>query len=135
MSDSILNSTKKVLGLAEDYTEFDIDILMHINSALSTLTQLGVGPILGFNIEDAAATWTEFLGGDPRYNSAKSYVYLRVRRLFDPPQTSFHLTALNEQIQELEWRLNVQHELDTWIPIEPTPTGGLALDGGSAYGG
>lgn len=107
MSDSILNSTKKVLGVDADYDVFDLDILMHINSVFPTLTQLGIGPVNGFMIEDADATWWDFLGDNPNLNSVKTYVYLRVRLLFDPPSTSFVITAMQEQIKELEWRLNV----------------------------
>jgi hypothetical protein len=107
MSDSILNSTKKVLGIEADYSAFDLDILMHINSVFTTLNQLGVGPVSGFMIEDAEPTWFDFLGANVNLNSVKSYVYLRVRLLFDPPSTSYHLTAIKEQVKELEWRLNV----------------------------
>jgi hypothetical protein len=114
VSNSILTSTKKVLGVDEEYTAFDMDILMHINTVFSTLNQIGVGPVEGFAIENAATTWDSFLGTDPRLNNVKTYVYLRVRYLFDPPTTSFHLTAMKEQIQELEWRLNVHREATEW---------------------
>jgi hypothetical protein len=110
MADSILESTKKALGLVPEYKVFDSDIVMHINTALGTLCQLGVGPSEGFMIEDDSATWDTFLGTDLRLNQAKSYVYLRARLLFDPPGTSFVLDAMKQQIQELEWRLNVQAE-------------------------
>lgn len=120
MSNSILTSTKKALNLAEDYTAFDPDIILHINSVFSTLNQLGVGPVNGFMIEDKEATWDAFLGDDPRLNHVKTYVYLRVRMLFDPPQTGFHTTAMQEQIKELEWRLNVQREDTEWVnPLLP----------------
>lgn len=110
MESSILTSIKKVLGVDEAYTVFDRDILMHINAAFSTLTQLGVGPPEGFLVEDETTAWEDFLGEDPRLNSAKSYVYLKTRMLFDPPATSFHIEAMNEQIKEFEWRLTVQVE-------------------------
>jgi hypothetical protein len=110
MSNSILQSTKKTLGLAEDYTAFDQDIIMHINSVFSTLVMLGVGPETGFVIEDETDTWDEFTT-DVRLNSVKSYMYLKVRLLFDPPSTSFVLSALQEQIKELEWRMNVYREV------------------------
>ena len=120
MSTSILSSTKKALNLAEDYTAFDPDIIMHINSVFSTLNQLGVGPVNGFMIEDKEATWEAFLGDDPRLNHVKTYVYLRVRMLFDPPQTGFHTEAMKEQIRELEWRLNAQREDTEWVnPLLP----------------
>lgn len=119
MSDSILTSTKKVLNLASDYDAFDIDVIMHINSVFSTLHQLGVGPAGGFMIEDDAATWETFLGNDPRLNHIKTYVYLRVRLLFDPPNTGFHTKAMEEQIKELEWRINAQREDTQWVPPLP----------------
>lgn len=132
MSDSILTSTKKVLGLDEDYTAFDPDILMHINSVFSTLCQLGIGPAGGFAIEDATAEWVDFLGGDPRLNSVKTYVYLRVRLLFDPPTTSFVQDSMKRQIEELEWRLNVQWEGSGWTnPFDQVVSGDITLDGGS----
>ena len=108
MSKSILNSTKKILGIAEDYTAFDLDIITHINSVFTTLQQLGVGPVEGFMIEDALPTWEHFLGDDKRLNSVKTYVYMRVRLMFDPPATSFAISSMQEQVKELEWRLNVQ---------------------------
>ncbi len=110
MTDSILTSVKHVLGLTEEYTAFDIDVIMHINSALATLFELGIGPETGFQIEDADATWTEFLGATPTLNSVKTYVYLRVRLLFDPPATSYHLSSMKEQIDELQWRLTAHHD-------------------------
>lgn len=118
---SILNSVKKVLGLAEDYTVFDEDVIMHINTAFSTLTQLGVGPPEGFMIEDATAEWNEFIVDDIQYNSVKSYVFLKVSMLFDPPQTSYLITAKEKQIQELEWRLNVHREETGWTDPDPDP--------------
>jgi hypothetical protein len=116
MTNSILTSTKKILGVADDYTAFDLDILTHINSAFATLHQLGIGPAQGFMIEDDTPTWDAFLGSDMRLNAVKTYVYLRVRLLFDPPSTSYHLTALKEQIAEQEWRLNTYREEEGWFP-------------------
>jgi hypothetical protein len=115
VSNSILNSIKKMLGVSEDYTVFDTDIILHINSVLSTLTQLGIGPEAGYSIENANATWDAFIGDDPRLNSVKSYVYLRVRLLFDPPSTSYLIEAYKEQIREHEWRLNVIREETAWV--------------------
>lgn len=114
MDDSILNSVKKILGIAPDYDAFDTDVIIHINSVFSTLTQLGLGPNEGFMIEDASAVWEDFLLGDMRLNAIKTYVYLRVRILFDPPTTGFVLAALQEQIKELEWRMNVVREADSY---------------------
>lgn len=120
MSDSILTSTKKVLGIADDYTAFDVDILMHINSVFSTLSQLGIGPETGFMIEDDTETWEDFLGTDLNLNQVKSYMYLRVRLMFDPPTTGHHVTALKEQVKEMEWRLNVhrEHLIEPYVPPE-----------------
>lgn len=106
---SILRSTKKTLGLSPDNDDFDYDIIMHINTVFSFLNQLGVGPDEGFMIEDDTATWEDF-ETDVRLNSIKSYIYLRVRILFDPPATSFVLSAIQEQIKEMEWRMNVYRE-------------------------
>ena len=121
MEQSILISTKKILGIAEDYTVFDLDIITHINTAFSTLTQLGVGPIEGFMIEDAIEVWTDFdpIDDDRQYNAVKSYIFLRVRLLFDPPTTSYLITATEKQIQELEWRLNTYREETEWVDPEP----------------
>lgn len=110
MSESILDGTKKALGLDPAYDVFDAEIVMHINSVFATLNQLGIGPVDGYEIEDASALWDHFLAGKPKFNSLKTYMYLRVRLLFDPPATSFAITAIKEQITELEWRLNVQRE-------------------------
>ena len=115
MSGSILNTTKKILGLTEDYTVFDLDIIIHINSILNVVTQLGIGPEDGFMIEDATATWEDFLGSDKRLNAVKTYVYLRVRLLFDPPTTSYLINAMESQCRELEWRLNVTREGEQWL--------------------
>lgn len=122
MSTSILDSTKKILGLEADYTAFDLDILTHINSVFVDLQQLGIGPEEGFSIEDSTEVWDSYLGGDPNLNSVKTYVYLRVRLLFDPPTTSYLIGSMNEQIQKLEWRLNVQREGEAWTdPSLATP--------------
>lgn len=126
MTDSILDTTKKVLGIESSYTAFDLDVLMHVNSALATLNQLGIGPEEGFEIEDATAVWSDFLGTDKRYNPVKTYVYLRVRLLFDPPSTSFAIEAIKNQLQELEWRLNVHREAVTYPSV--VLYGGFRID-------
>lgn len=105
--DSILDSIKKLLGITEEYTHFDPDIIMHINSAFFTLNQLGVGPDEPFKIEDKSDTWDDFVSGQD-VEAIKSYIGLKVRTLFDPPTNSSLLSAINEQIKEFEWRLNVQ---------------------------
>ncbi len=134
MSDSILTSTKKVLGVEASYTSFDIDVTMHINSVFSTLAQLGIGPVNGFMIQDEATTWDEFLGADLNLNSVKTYMYLRVRLLFDPPSTPFAINAMKEQVTELEWRLNVHREASSWvtpqIPVDNEVYEVTVIDGG-----
>lgn len=105
--DSILTSTKKLLGIAEDYEHFDTDIVIHINSALSVLTQLGVGTDKGFHIEDASTLWSDFLCDDSRLEFVKTYIYLKVKLGFDPPTSSAAIDAIGRQISELEWRINV----------------------------
>lgn len=111
--DSVLTSIKKLLGIAEEYEHFDSDIVMYINSAFSVLTQLGVGPEEGFRIEDASTTWSEFLYDDPRLEMVRTYVYLKVKQVFDSNFSSAAvIEAINRQIQELEWRINVTVDPD-----------------------
>lgn len=109
---SILNTIKKALGLDPSYDVFDTDIVMHINSTFATLSQLGVGPEEGFSIEDDSTTWQDFLGlaETNKLLFVKSYMYLKVRLLFDPPTTSFAIDAMKKNAEEYEWRLNVQTE-------------------------
>lgn len=109
---SILTSIKKMLGVDEEYDCFDTDIILHINSVLMILTQLGVGPSEGFIITDKTATWKDFLKDTKKLESVKSYVYLKVKLLFDPPLSSAVMDATNSLIRELEWRLNVAGEED-----------------------
>lgn len=109
--ESILTSIKKMLGIAAEYTHFDPDIIMHINSVFMTLTQLGVGPSEGFYIEDDLTEWTEFIPDVTKLQAVKTYMYLRVRLVFDASSIgSATLAAYERQIQELEWRLNVAAE-------------------------
>lgn len=108
--DSILTSIKKLLGIEEDYDHFDPDIIMHINSVFMILTQLGVGPSEGFSIEDDAAVWTDFVSSLQNLEAVKSYVYLKVKLLFDPPASSAVMESINRQISELEWRLYITVE-------------------------
>lgn len=108
--DSILTSIKKLLGIEESYEHFDTDIIIHINSAFSDLTQLGVGPAEGFRISDSYATWKDFTKDEIKLESVKDLVYLKVRLIFDPPSSSYVLTAFENRIKELEWRLNVAAE-------------------------
>ena len=112
--ESILTSVKKMLGIPEDYEHFDADIIMHINSVFMILTQLGVGPAEGFTIMDEDAIWSDFIQDKKTIESVKSYMYLKVRLLFDPPLSAAVLDSMNRLISELEWRLNVA--------VDPDPT-------------
>ena len=107
METSILDSIKKLLGIPSEVTEFDTDILIHINSVFSILTQLGVGPSSGFSIEDSSSEWSDFIGDDARLSDVKSFVYLKTRLLFDPPASSAAMDAMNRMASEWEWRINV----------------------------
>ena len=113
MADSILNTIKKMLGLGADYTVFDIDIMVHINSAFMVLHQLGVGTETVFSIEDATTKWSDFLTEESLYSAVKTYIYLSVKLVFDPQPYSFINESLKKQKDELEWRLGVQ------VPIPP----------------
>lgn len=105
---SILNSIKKRLGISEEYEHFDDDIIMDINSVFSILTQMGVGPSTGFIITDQDAEWTDFMEDMIKLEFVKTYVYLKVRLMFDPPQSSAVTESINRQISELEWRIFIQ---------------------------
>lgn len=107
MEESILTSIKKLLGVPEEYKQFDADIIMHINSAFSILTQLGVGPSNGFSISDEEKEWHDFIGDDGKIEMVKSYIHLKVKLLFDPPLSSAVIEAINQMVKELEWRINV----------------------------
>lgn len=107
-TNSILTSTKKLLGLAEEYEDFDADIIIHINSVLTILSQLGVGPKGGFVVMDELATWSDYLGDDENLEFVKSYVYLKVKLLFDPPTSTSVAESINRILGELEWRINVE---------------------------
>ena len=109
--ESILTSIKKLLGIAEEYEHFDADLIMHINSVFLILTQIGVGPSDGFIIADSNATWNDFVPDDnKKMQAVKSYVYLKVKLLFDPPTSSSLLESTKALISEYEWRLNVAAE-------------------------
>jgi hypothetical protein len=112
MEESILTSVKQALGVEPEYDVFDNDIMMHINSVFMILYQMGVGPSKPFRIEDADNTWDEFIPEDGlQFGAVQSYVYAKVRMIFDPPSASAHKDALNQTISELEWRLNWEVEL------------------------
>lgn len=106
--ESILTSIKKLLGIAEEYEHFDNDIIMHINSVFMILTQLGVGPSKGFMITDSSASWDDFLPeGGEKLQAVKTYMYMKVRLMFDPPTSSAVMESMNRMVNEFEWRLNV----------------------------
>ena len=118
MANSILNDVKKTLGLEPDYDVFDQELIIHINTVFLTLSQLGVGPVEGFSIEDESATWDAYIT-TANQNAVKTYIYLRVRTIFDPPASSFLVTAMQEQIKELEWRLDVDYERTGYVDPDP----------------
>lgn len=104
--ESILTSVKKMLGITEEYEHFDADLIMHINSVFSIINQLGVGPSEGFMITDKSMAWSDFISDEEKLQIVKSYMYLKVKLLFDPPLGSAVIEAMNRQISEFEWRLN-----------------------------
>ena len=110
MEESILTSIKKLLGLTKECTSFDTDIIMHINTVFTILNQLGVGPADGFSIEDDSTKWDEYIPDDSikKFNDVKTYVYLKVKLIFDPPSSSTVIESMKQLINELEWRLTTQ---------------------------
>ena len=111
--ESILTSIKKLLGIEENCEHFDTDIIIHINSVFINLTQIGVGPPDGFRITDKTTTWDEFIKDVQNLDSIKTYVYLKVKLIFDPPMSSIVIESINRLISELEWRLNISVESDS----------------------
>lgn len=107
---SILTTIKKMLGIEEDYEAFDTDIIMNINSAIMVLRQLGVGPQEGFAITGATETWDDLIGNSALYESVKTYIYLKVKSIFDPSTSTAASEASKEMIKELEWRLNSESD-------------------------
>lgn len=110
MDGSILNTIKRALGLEPDYDTYDLEVITHINSVFSTLQQLGVGTDEAYEIESADNKWEEFLENDKNLNAVKSYIFMRVKLIFDPPGNSFAVESLQKQVDQLEWRLNVYSE-------------------------
>lgn len=111
---SVLTSVKKVLGITEEYEAFDSEIIIHINSVFAILTQLGVGPVEGFSIQDKTTEWEDYLT-DPLLNTVKSYMGMKVKMLFDPPASGSASTAMEQLIAEFEWRINVAADVDKHI--------------------
>lgn len=107
---SILDSVKQMLGIESEDTSFDKELIMHVNGALMVMTQLGVGPVGGFSIADKEQTWDQFLQDRTDLNSVLSDTYLRVKLIFDPPQNSFLVTAIKDQIKEYDWRIEAWHD-------------------------
>lgn len=112
VGESILKSIKKMLGVDPTMDMFDLDICMNINSALANLNQIGLGPYDGFYVNGPEEKWSEFLGVNNMHvlQNAKQYVYIWVKRVFDPPGATNHLTALDNTIKELEWRISTGRE-------------------------
>ena len=108
--DSILTSVKKIIGISEEDESFDTDLIIHINSVLMILNQLGVGPEDGFSIADKSAVRTDVIGDNKLIEAVKTFVGLKVRLIFDPPTSSAVLDSINKTISELEWRINVMVE-------------------------
>lgn len=108
MEDSILLTIKKLLGLGEDYDAFDMDVIIHINMVFNILNQMGVGPKEGFVITSAEDKWTDYVRDCRKLEMVKTYIYLKVKQIFDPGTSSALNNAIESQIKELEWRLNVQ---------------------------
>lgn len=116
--ESILTSIKKLLGIAEEYTHFDADLIMHINSVFSILTQIGVGPPEGFSIKDESSVWQDFIPEKSKWELIKSYMYMKVKLLFDPPLNSAVIESANRIISELEWRIQVVADSEKTIEEE-----------------
>lgn len=106
--ESILTSIKKVLGIHEEDTSFDVDLIMHINTVFMILRQMGIGPSKGYSISGSYDNWSDYLSDNILIESVKTYVALKVKLMFDPPASSAIIEAINRTITELEWRLNVQ---------------------------
>ncbi len=133
---SILKSVKKNLGLTDAYDDFDQDVLTHVNTGFFILNQIGVGPLEGFMIEDDAVLWAEFDDDRATLMGVRSWMYLKVRLLFDPPGTSYHITALEEQLKELTYRLLMERQSRGWSnPADLESIYDIILDGGDSTSG
>lgn len=128
---SILDSVKKVLGFDPEFTEFDLDVVMHINSAFGSLQQLGVGSDTGFIIQDNTILWSQYISDLLYLNMAKQFTYMSVRLAFDPPSTSFGILAIQKQLEELSLRINIATE-SLNPPTDPFLDSGVVVDGAQA---
>ena len=126
MANSIFNSVKKVVGLLGDDGSFDEDILLHINSVVSTLRQLGLSIPADFYVRDDVQTWQDLLGEFRDLDLVKSYMTMKVRLMFDPPSSSFGLKSMEEMVKEYEWRINVLTDQPYSVPVLPSPEGSEA---------
>lgn len=118
VKDSILDSVKKMIGPSVEYTVFDNDLIMHINSVFNVLRQLGVGPAEGYEITGNDNLWTEFLPSGPKLNMVKSYMYAKVRLMFDPPQNSTIAQSMKDIVNEFEFRMRMDNEIPCFIKDE-----------------
>lgn len=114
MPESILKDIKSTLALPDDYDAFDKEVILFVNSAISDLHQIGIGPDAGFRVVSDEETWEQFIGNDPRLDSVKTYLFLKAKLLFDPSDKSHVVEMMKEQIREHEWRLNVRREETKW---------------------
>lgn len=117
--ESILTSVKKLLGITEEYEAFDPDLIMHINTVLAILTQLGVGPDVGFFIVDKTATWSDWISNTLICEPVKSFVFLKVRLFFDPPASTAAVESMNKLLDELEYRIK--------LTVDTTENGGVSV--------
>lgn len=117
MQDSILMTIRKLVCGNPYADHFDTDLLVHINACFSILNQLGVGPENGFVVTDETQSWSSYIADNYILNMVKTYVTLKVKKIFDPPLTSSVLEAMDKEISQLEWRLNVAVD-----PVKPTST-------------
>lgn len=126
---SILLTVKKMLGIAEEYHAFDLDIIININSVFLSLNQLGIGSATPFQINDAEPVWSDFLGDQEEFLAGvQTYVYLKTRLLFDPPTSSFHIDAIKKQCEELEWRFIAQPKNQEAVEAVDTFNIGIVTD-------
>ena len=124
MEESILKTIKQLIGCPDDFEQFDLDLIVHINSAFATLTQLGVGPKEGYRITGADNEWSEFEYDVQKLSLIKDYVYIKTRLLFDPPTSGSLMDSLKEQLKEMEWRLYMLYD-----PISEDDEKGKSDDG------